>query len=90
MDAQSSTKQHNPVVRQLASLKLLSRLLGHELHVQGSSKTVTLSREEVAEIQTTLDLFIEEISRRQGVSTQNLAGLTSVNAPEPQLVSSRN
>src|SRR6185503_11650728 len=63
MDAQS--KQQNPIVRQLASLKVLSRLLGHELHAQQSSRSLTLSREEVIEIQTTIDLFIEEIVRRQ-------------------------
>ena len=87
MDAQSSTKQQNPVVRQLASLKLLSRLLGHELHAQGTSKTVTLSREELSEIQTTIDLFIEEMSRRQGQTGG--ANVQSVPA-DTHLVGSRN
>lgn len=32
MELQSSVKAQNPIVRQLASLKVLSRLLGHELH----------------------------------------------------------
>lgn len=86
MDIQTN-KQINPVVRQLASLKLLSRLLGHELHAQGVTKTVTLSREEVVEIQTTVDLFIEELTRRQGQlpSTGSLQSVSS----EP-LASSRN
>jgi len=88
MDGQSSSRQANPVVRQLASLKLLSRLLGHELHAQGTTKTVTLSREEVGEIQTTIDLFIEEISRRQSQSPSH-ANVQSVHA-ETQLVGSRN
>jgi hypothetical protein len=54
------------VERVLANLKIVSRLLGHELHVQNGQRIV-LSREEVAEIQTSLDLFIEELSmqRRQ-------------------------
>lgn len=86
MDIQTN-KQINPVVRQLASLKLLSRLLGHELHAQGATKTVTLSREEVVEIQTTVDLFIEELTRRQS-QLPNTGSLQNVSA-EP-LVSSRN
>jgi hypothetical protein len=80
MDAKSNA----PIARQLSSLKLLSRLLGHELHSQGSSKTITLSREEVAEMQMQIDLFIEEVSRRTGTTSS----LTS--APETQLVSARN
>ena len=87
MDAQSSSKPQNNVVRHLAPLKILSRLLGHELHAQGSTKTITLSREEVGEMQATLDLFIEEISRRQSQAS----GLpNSLGAPETQLVGSRN
>jgi hypothetical protein len=58
--------KHNPLGRQLAHLKVVSRLLGHELHSQGASKAISLSREQVIEIQTTLDLFIEEVSRRTG------------------------
>jgi hypothetical protein len=89
MDIQTQSKIVNPVVRQLASLKVLSRLLGHELHVQGGSKTIQLSREEVVEIQTTVDLFIEEISRRQGAaSSPGAASPGSVG--EPQLVTARN
>ena len=88
MEAQSSNKHQNPIVRQLASLKLLSRLLGHELHAQGGSKTVTLSREEVIEIQATVDLFIEEITRRQGQSPAT--PVTSIAPAEPHLVASRN
>lgn len=94
MDAQ--TKQQNPVVRQLASLKVLSRLLGHELHAQQSSRSLALSREEVIEIQTTIDLFIEEITRRQNLAP-NLSGATpqpagaEPRAPgETRLVTSRN
>jgi hypothetical protein len=88
MEPQSSTKHQNPVVRQLASLKLLSRLLGHELHAQGGSKSVTLSREEVSEVQTTVDLFIEEITRRQGQSPAT--PVSSVAVSEPSLVAARN
>jgi hypothetical protein len=84
MDLQSPSKTQNPTVRQLASLKIVSRLLGHELHAQGASKSIQLSRDEVVEIQTTLDLFIEEISRRHGgPATQPAAG-------EPTLVPARN
>jgi hypothetical protein len=83
MDMQSSTKPMNPIVRQLASLKILSRLLGHELHAQGGSKTIQLSRDEVTEIQTTVDLFIEDIVRRHGQTGGPVVS-------EPQLVSARN
>tara|TARA_R110002126_G_scaffold23750_20_gene83039 strand:- start:14557 stop:14838 length:282 start_codon:yes stop_codon:yes gene_type:complete len=62
------TGSANPLVRQLASLKVLSRLLAHELHTQGSTRSVTLSREEVNEMKTTLDLFIEEAGKRLGGS----------------------
>jgi hypothetical protein len=84
MDASTNPRPSSPIARQLASLKLLSRLLGHELHAQGNSKSVTLSREELAEIQTAIDLFIEEVTRRSGTS----GALTGV--PETQLVTARN
>jgi hypothetical protein len=48
--------------RQLSHLKIISRLLGHELHVQTNNR-ITLSRDEVIEIQTSIDLFIEEIGK---------------------------
>lgn len=51
--------------RQLAHLKILSRLLGHELHAQ-SSPRITLSRDEVEEIQASLDMYIEEVMRSKG------------------------
>jgi len=93
MDIQSQSKAVNPVVRQLASLKVLSRLLGHELHAQGGSKTIQLSREEVVGVQTTVDLFIEEISRRQGAGSSPGAmgsGGAASAVGEPQLVTARN
>ena len=74
----------NPIIRQLTTLKILARLLGHELHAQGNSKTVQLSREEVLEIQTTLELYIEETSRKAGAG-----GLGGAPLSEPQLVSAR-
>jgi len=83
MEPVSQTKFTSQVARQLSNLKLVSRLLAHELHAQSSSKTVTLSKEEVLEIQTTIDLFIEEITRKQGFS----GGAAS---NEPALIASRN
>ena len=64
MEAQGTTKYGAHLERQLSNLKLVSRLLTHELHSQGGAKTITLSRDEVNEIRTTLDLFIEEVGRR--------------------------
>lgn len=59
-------KQGNQLHRQLAPLKMVSRLLGHEMHAQGAANTISLSREELDEIRTTIDLFIEEATRRAG------------------------
>jgi hypothetical protein len=84
MESNSYNRQAQAGQRHLSSLKLVSRLLGHELHAQGASKTITLSREEVVEIQSTLDLFIEEMSRRQGGQT---AGSSSDNT---RMVTARN
>ena len=83
MEPVSQTKFTSQVARQLANLKLVSRLLAHELHAQASSKTVSLSKEEVLEIQTSIDLFIEEVGRKQGLG----AGMQP---SEPALVASRN
>ena len=79
METQTSSRPQHPAIRQLASLKVLSRLLGHELHSQANTKSVTLSREEMIEIQTTVDLFIEELSRRM---SQVAVSTTSVTATD--------
>ena len=69
--------------RQLAPLKLVSRLLGHELHAQQSPR-LTLSREEVVEIQTTLDIYIESTLRGsrggKGVATSHISQELEVQA----------
>jgi len=83
MEPVSQTKFTSQVARQLSNLKLVSRLLAHELHAQSNSKTISLSKEEVSEIQTTIDLFIEEITRKQGSSF-------GTGSSEPALVASRN
>ena len=64
--------------RQLAHLKIISRLLGHELHAQTAPR-VTLSREEVLEIQTSIDLFIEEVVKSRG-STVSASDVQTVPA----------
>jgi len=61
----SPSSLHTTLERNLAHLKLISRLIGHELHAQ-SNQRVTLSREELTEMQTSLDLFIEEMSPHRG------------------------
>ncbi len=81
---ESTKSQGSSFQRQLANLKLLSRLIGHELHAQSSAKVITLSRDEVEEIQTTIDLFIEEVSGRGGPN-----GL-SVPSGDTRLVGQRN
>ena len=82
----SSARQGNQTQRHLANLKLVSRLLGHELHAQGASKTITMSRDQVEEIRTSLDLFIEEVTRRAGAGGMGAAAA----ADAPRLVSARN
>lgn len=77
-------KGATPLARHLSNLKLISRLLGHELHAQNGAKAITLSRDEVQEIQNTLDLFIEEVSRQGGAFGAPAGGHT----PETRLVSS--
>jgi hypothetical protein len=63
MDRTRNTgSQPNRLERSLSHLKILSRLLGHELHAQNAPR-LTFSREEVTEIQTSLDLFIEEAQK---------------------------
>ena len=86
---EGSNKYGNSLQRHLSSLKLVSRLLGHELHAQGGAKAITLSREEVLEMQTSIDIFIEEASRRGGHSGGSMSSATAV-APETELVPARN
>ena len=82
MDVPNQSRTKSTLQRQLSNLKLVSRLLGHELHSQSNAKTITLSRESVHEIQTTLDLFIEEVSRAgsmapaQGATTQSVRSVS--------------
>jgi ribosome-binding factor A len=58
----NASNQPNRLERTLAHLKIVSRLLGHELHAQNAPR-LTFSRDEVLEIQTSIDLFIEEVLR---------------------------
>ena len=82
--SRTSPNQPSRVQRQIATLKIVSRLLAHELHAQNSPR-VTLSRDEVQEIQTSIDLFIEEVLRAKGGAT----GLGTVPALEVQAVPAR-
>ena len=54
--------QQTRLERTLAHLKIVSRLLGHELHAQNAPR-LTFSRDEILEVQTSIDLFIEEVLR---------------------------
>lgn len=84
----NNNQSNSPLHRQLATLKLASRLLAHEMHAQGGSKSITLSRDAVSEIMITLDLYIEEASRRSG--HQPGSGNSLVSAVDTQLVPARN
>lgn len=55
----ATTTQPNRLERTLAHLKIVSRLLGHELHAQNAPR-LSFSRDEIVEIQTSIDLFIED------------------------------
>lgn len=89
MESIANPKVSAPSVRQLATLKLVSRLLAHEMHAQASTKQVTLSKDEMAEVQTCIDLYIEDATRRAGTAGTAPGGPVSVNTLEPQLVGSR-
>jgi len=65
MERTQSQNQPSKIERQISHLKIISRLLGHELHAQTSPR-LTLSREEVTEIQTSIDLFIEDVMQAKG------------------------
>ena len=67
----SSPSRPARLERQLAPLKVVSRLLGHELHAQQSPR-LTLSREEVIEIQTSIDLYIEMVAKAKGGAAATL------------------
>jgi hypothetical protein len=60
--------QPNRLERTLAHLKIVSRLLGHELHAQNAPR-LTFSRDEIVEVQTSIDLFIEDAMRTVRGST---------------------
>jgi ribosome-binding factor A len=62
MDRTRTPNQPNRAERTLAHLKIISRLLGHELHAQNAPR-LTFSREEIVEVQTSIDLYIEEAMR---------------------------
>ena len=74
------------IERQLAPLKIISRLLGHELRATQATR-LTLTREEVLEIQTSLDMFIEIMSKNR--SSHAPAGTRDAHEVEVQPVSSR-
>ncbi len=85
MERNQSITRGDHVERQLSHLKILSRLLGHELHAQTGSR-VTLSRDEVTEMRTCLDLFIEEILRGRGGGP---TAARSVESAGPEIVPAR-
>ena len=86
MDANS--KYSNSLTRHLSTLKLVSRLLGHELHSQGGAKSITLSRDEVLEMQTSIDIFIEEVGRGSRGGGNGMSGVASTT--DVELVPARN
>ncbi len=86
MDAKSNSKYGNHLQRELAALKVVSRLIGHELHSQSGTKSISFSREEVIEIQTTLDMFIEHVGGRGASAAQT----SLVPTAETHLVPARN
>jgi len=83
MERSQKTNLPTRLERQLAHLKIISRLLSHELHAQTSPR-LTLSRDEIGEIQTSLDLFIEEVLR-----TRSTSGSVATTEVEVQTVAAR-
>ena len=72
MESNTSNSFLGRIDRELSSLKLLSRLLSHQLHSQSGNR-IQLSRDEVEEIRTTLDLFIEKVAKAR--SAGNLSAV---------------
>ncbi len=48
------------VERRLSQLKVLARLLAHEIEVAGSERNISLDKDLAQSILTTLELFIED------------------------------
>jgi hypothetical protein len=65
MDRNLTTNYAAHVERQLSQLKIISRLLAHEVNAQ-TGQRLNISREQVGEIQTAIDLFIESVMGRGG------------------------
>ena len=61
MDKTSKAASAHRLDRELAHLKIISRLLGHEMHSQ-TGVNIQLSRDSAQEIQASLDLFIESMA----------------------------
>ncbi len=87
---EASYSSTSTMMRHLSSLKVISRLLGHELHTQTGGKAITLSREEVIEIQTSLDLFIEEATRQGGGTVSSQGSVSRSSSVDTTLVPTRN
>ena len=79
----------SPSQRHIATLKVVSRLLGHELKSQASGKAISMSRDEVTEIQTTIDLYIEQASTGQKSKSQT-PSTPVVEAQETRMVGTNN
>ena len=73
MDKTSKASAADRLNRELSHLKIISRLLGHEMHSQNGAR-VMLSRDAVQELQTSLDLFIESVAgaRKSAPSVANV------------------
>ncbi len=74
MDISSKATSSARIDRELAHLKIISRLLGHEMHSQNGQR-ILLSRESVQEIQTSIDLFIEAAGGGRAKQNPNVQGV---------------
>lgn len=54
------------VQRRLSQVKLLNRLLEHELGAARGAKELTLDRELVENVVDTLEIFVEDVERQGG------------------------
>ena len=80
MDISSKVANSARIDRELAHLKIVSRLLGHEMHAQNGQR-ILLSRDAVAEIQTSIDLFIEAASGMRKKGGSAVQGVETTPAP---------
>lgn len=84
MDKQLDGSIGNFVHRRLSQLKVLARLVEHELSAAKGSKDINLERDLVENLLDTVEIFIEDFEvAHTGVARERTAARASVDANKP-------